>query len=58
MSKDWKLDELLLFFYEIAMALYDLSKYNILHLDIKPENILIQSTGQYVVCDLGCSRKM
>lgn len=58
MKKDWELDELFLFFYEIAKGLFDLSKSQILHLDLKPDNILIRSPGQYVLCDLGCSRKM
>ena len=29
-----------------------------LHLDLKPDNILIKSPGQYVLCDLGCSRRL
>ena len=58
MSKDWEFEELLLFFYQIAKGLFDLSKKDILHLDLKPENILIKAPGQYVLCDLGCARKM
>lgn len=48
----------MLFFYEIAKGLFDLEKNKILHLDLKPENILIKAEGQYVLCDLGCSRKL
>ena len=33
-------------------------KQKICHLDIKPENILIRADHQYVVCDLGCSRRL
>ncbi len=29
-----------------------------LHLDIKPANILLDKLGQYVLCDLGCARRM
>ena len=31
---------------------------NVLHRDLKPDNILVKAPGQYVLCDLGCSRKM
>ena len=42
----------------MAKGLFDLSRNDILHLDLKPDNILIKSPGQYVLCDLGCSRKL
>ena len=57
-NQNWSFDELLLFFYEMAKGLFDLFKNQILHLDLKPENILVKGPGQYVLCDLGCSRKM
>ena len=48
----------MLFFYQISKALSDLYKEKICHLDIKPENILLKADHQYIVCDLGCSRKL
>lgn len=42
----------------MAKGLFDLIKNKILHLDLKPDNILVKAPGQYVLCDLGCSRKM
>jgi serine/threonine protein kinase len=58
MGKDWKLDELMLFFYQMAKAHLELYKNGICHLDLKPENILLESNTQYILCDLGCSRKL
>jgi serine/threonine protein kinase len=42
----------------MAKAHFDLYKFGICHLDLKPENILLESNTQYVLCDLGCSRKL
>ncbi len=41
MQKEWDFDDLILFFYQIAKAHFDLSKSGICHLDLKPENILL-----------------
>nr|VVW86794.1 unnamed protein product [Nymphaea colorata] len=36
MDREWELDELLLFFYQMAKAHFELSKNGICHLDLKP----------------------
>jgi serine/threonine protein kinase len=41
---------------EILSALESLHKNNIVHLDIKPENILLSLAGKYKLGDLGLSR--
>ena len=42
-------------FKQIAMGVRDLHRNGIAHLDIKPENILVDAKGNAVVCDFGCS---
>jgi serine/threonine protein kinase len=27
-----------------------------MHLDLKPDNILIKAPGEYLVCDFGCAK--
>jgi serine/threonine protein kinase len=58
MNNKWNFDDLILFTYEIAKGLFDMEVHKLYHLDLKPDNILIKSTAQYVLCDLGCSRKL
>jgi serine/threonine protein kinase len=41
MGREWELDDLMLFFYQMAKAHHELFKNKICHLDLKPENILI-----------------
>lgn len=42
-------------FKQVCTGVRDLHAQGIAHLDIKPENILIDSKGNAVVCDFGCS---
>lgn len=58
MEKEWELDELLLFAYQTARGLLQMEERRYLHLDIKPANILLQGDHQYVLCDLGCARRI
>ena len=58
MNNKWTLDETLLFTYQISKALYELSNENIIHLDLKPDNILLKAKGQYLLCDFGCARNI
>jgi serine/threonine protein kinase len=47
---------LLLFLYQIVQGFIDLSEKKIMHLDLKPDNILIQRPNEYLICDFGCSK--
>jgi serine/threonine protein kinase len=40
----------------VAQALHELHKQNVVHLDIKPSNILFRPTGEAVLVDFGLSR--
>lgn len=40
----------------IALALHDLHRQHLVHLDIKPSNILFRPTGEAVMCDFGLAR--
>lgn len=42
----------------IAMALADLHRQNVVHLDIKPSNILFRETGEAVLVDYGLARHL
>ena len=41
---------------KIATALHDLHQQNVVHLDVKPSNILIRDTGEAVLVDFGLAR--
>jgi serine/threonine protein kinase len=41
----------------IAQALDEMHRRNLVHLDIKPENILVSASGQAVLADFGISRR-
>lgn len=51
----WEELELLRFLAQMSMALEALHRVNIAHVDVKPENILIDSCGDYCLSDFGCS---
>lgn len=51
--KNWK--QLLKIFYQIALGIYFLNDYGILHLDIKEENIAIDKNGNVKIIDPGLS---
>ncbi len=44
--------------WKIATALDDLHRQNVIHLDVKPSNILFRPTGEAVLIDFGLSRHM
>ena len=46
-------DEVVAIFYQVASALSYLHGQNILHRDVKPENILMVSRSQVKLCDFG-----
>jgi eukaryotic-like serine/threonine-protein kinase len=50
------LDEVMAIGIEIATALSDLHRQQVLHLDLKPGNILFRSSGAAVLIDFGLSR--
>ena len=43
---------------KVATALVDLHRQNVLHLDIKPSNIMIRDTGEAALIDFGLSRHL
>ena len=43
---------------KIAAALVDLHRQNVLHLDIKPSNVMIRDTGEAAFIDFGLSRHL
>jgi nucleotide-binding universal stress UspA family protein len=40
----------------VALALHDLHRQHLVHLDIKPSNILFRPSGEAVLCDFGLAR--
>lgn len=40
----------------VALALHDLHKQHLVHLDVKPSNIMFRATGEAVMVDFGLSR--
>ncbi|EAR97809.2 tetratricopeptide repeat protein (macronuclear) [Tetrahymena thermophila SB210] len=52
---EFSLFKLLKIIFDLIDGLIELRIYNILHLDIKPDNILINSDGNYVYADFGLS---
>ncbi len=40
----------------VAMAIHDLHRQDVVHLDLKPENVLFRPTGEAVLIDFGLSR--
>jgi serine/threonine protein kinase len=42
--------------HRVAAALHELHKQNVVHLDIKPSNIMFRSTGEAVLVDFGLAR--
>ncbi|KAL4438822.1 hypothetical protein ABPG74_013495 [Tetrahymena malaccensis] len=43
--------------FDLVQGLIEMRSYNILHQDIKPDNILINKKGNYIYSDFGCSSK-
>ena len=52
------LDIVLTWFHNIATALHIMHSNNILHLDIKPENILVRDNGNIAIIDFGLSQSI
>ena len=42
---------------QIGQALHSLHQHNILHLDVKPDNVLLNSRGEAVLIDFGVSKR-
>src|SRR3990167_2298011 len=52
-----KLEEYLEIFKQVCLAVKELHSRNVVHLDIKPENILVSADYKTVrICDFGCSK--
>ena len=41
---------------QIATALHSLHRQHVIHLDLKPSNVMFRDTGEAVLIDFGCSR--
>jgi serine/threonine protein kinase len=52
------LSTILLWFHNLATALEEIHNNNILHLDIKPENILLRENGNIALIDFGLSHSI
>ncbi len=50
------LDEVVTIGAQVATALHDLHRQHVIHLDIKPSNVLLRDTGEAVLVDFGLSR--
>lgn len=50
-------DQLWVFIEQVALGLQYLHAHSITHQDIKPDNVLINSDGQYLIIDFGISTK-
>ena len=50
------IDEVIEIGSRVAVALHDLHRQHVVHLDIKPSNILFREDGTAVLCDFGLSR--
>lgn len=50
------IDEVVSIGIRVATALHDLHRQNVIHLDIKPSNIMFRETGEAILIDFGLSR--
>ena len=57
-KRDYPLDTLLTIFIKICDAISFAHSRNVLHLDIKPDNIRVGDFGEVLVCDWGLARVM
>jgi tetratricopeptide (TPR) repeat protein len=55
-SNNWSLDDLLGIFLKICEAMAYAHSRNILHLDLKPENIQVGEFGEVIICDWGLAK--
>src|SRR5215208_516095 len=56
LGRTWPLDEVVETGAQVAAALSDLHQQDVLHLDVKPANILFRPSGAAVLIDFGLSR--
>ncbi|KAL4513034.1 hypothetical protein ABPG72_017719, partial [Tetrahymena utriculariae] len=52
---EFKEEHLIKILFNLIQGLIDLNNQSIIHLDIKPQNILVDSQGNYIYCDYGTS---
>lgn len=57
-DKTYTEGETALFLSQVASALDYLHANNVVHCDVKPENVLIKDNGDYILTDFGISQKM
>ena len=43
---------------DVACSLIEINKHNMIHLDIKPQNILLNSSGDIKLCDFGTAKSI
>ena len=56
MNRKWSKLEILCFLSQVCEAFLSIQHAACWHLDLKPDNIILKSDGEYLICDFGCAK--